>query len=265
MVHPNYELEWPQVQRKLQQHVDHEVYDSWLRGLAFVSLRGDSQRQLTVSVATSFLKSWISKHYLEAVRVAADAVYGGVTSVAITIRAAGQRAPVLRPPPTIMPETPKKVMVTTGAGRVELITASHPHVQRAVAKPELEPVPEPEPESEPEMLPITPEEMEEMKRRRDRGIRLEDILTAVSRHFGQPVDEVISDSRLARVAIPRQVAMYLGYHLTKVPLGEIGKEFGGRGYGAVVMAKRRIQQRIKIDVALKESVTYLSRELQNSK
>jgi chromosomal replication initiator protein len=61
------------------------------------------------------------------------------------------------------------------------------------------------------------------------------------------LDEMVSSSRAARVARPRQIAMYLARELTDVSLPAIGTHFGGRDHATVLYAHRQIAQRLESD------------------
>jgi chromosomal replication initiator protein len=52
-------------------------------------------------------------------------------------------------------------------------------------------------------------------------------------------EELLSSTRTARIAWPRQVAMYLARELTGESLPAIGRQFGGRDHTTVLHAWRR--------------------------
>jgi chromosomal replication initiator protein len=65
--------------------------------------------------------------------------------------------------------------------------------------------------------------------------------------FGLTRDELLSASRAARLAWPRQVAMYLAREHTGETLPAIGARFAGRNHTTVLHACRRTAQRIAAD------------------
>ena len=79
--------------------------------------------------------------------------------------------------------------------------------------------------------------------------------------FGITRQDLLSPSRAARVAWPRQVAMYLAREHTDASLPVIGAEFGGRGHTTVLHACRRTAERIAADPELGQTVTDLSTRL----
>jgi chromosomal replication initiator protein len=83
------------------------------------------------------------------------------------------------------------------------------------------------------------------------------IQSAVGRHFGISAEELVSGARSARVAWPRQVAMYLARELTDASLPAIGREFGGRDHTTVLHACRRAGARIDDDADARKAVEKL--------
>lgn len=79
--------------------------------------------------------------------------------------------------------------------------------------------------------------------------------------FGITREELLSASREARIAWPRQLAMYLARKHTGASLPSIGAEFGGRGHTTVLHACRRASQRMSSDAALARRVEQLSTRL----
>jgi chromosomal replication initiator protein len=88
-----------------------------------------------------------------------------------------------------------------------------------------------------------------------------EIQAAACEHFGLSPDELLSSARVARIAWPRQVAMYLARELTGESLPAIGREFGGRDHTTVLHAWRRTSARIADDDSSREAVEKLCRAL----
>ncbi len=86
---------------------------------------------------------------------------------------------------------------------------------------------------------------------------LADIQLAACEQFGISAEELLSSSRAARVAWPRQVAMYLARELTSESLPAIGRHFGGRDHTTVMHACRRTDERISSDDASRTAVNKL--------
>ncbi len=88
-----------------------------------------------------------------------------------------------------------------------------------------------------------------------------EIQAAACEHFGLSSDELLSSARTARIAWPRQVAMYLARELTSESLPSIGRHFGGRDHTTVLHAWRRTTARIASDDASREAVEKLCDQL----
>jgi chromosomal replication initiator protein len=89
----------------------------------------------------------------------------------------------------------------------------------------------------------------------------DEIRAAVCEHFGLDAADLLSSSRSARVAWPRQLAMYLARELTGQSLPAIGREFGGRDHTTVLHACRRTAARLQDDRGAREAVDNLRQAL----
>ena len=78
-------------------------------------------------------------------------------------------------------------------------------------------------------------------------VSLADIQAAVASYYQLSVSELISTSRAARVAWPRQLAIHLARELTRESLHEIGAAFGGRNHATVLHACKRVSERLGND------------------
>jgi chromosomal replication initiator protein len=88
-----------------------------------------------------------------------------------------------------------------------------------------------------------------------------EIQAAACEHFELSTEELLSTARTARIAWPRQVAMYLSRELTSESLPSIGRHFGGRDHTTVLHAWRRTTARIAADTASREAVEKLCGQL----
>ncbi len=86
---------------------------------------------------------------------------------------------------------------------------------------------------------------------------VERIQLVVADHFDVSRDELLSSSRVSRVAWPRQLAMYLSRELTSESLPAIGRQFGGRDHTTVLHAHRRAATRIADDHEIRSAVDLL--------
>lgn len=71
-----------------------------------------------------------------------------------------------------------------------------------------------------------------------------EIQTAVASYYEISVEDLVSASRAARVAWPRQVAIHLARELTDASLQDIGGVFGGRNHATVLHACKRVSERV---------------------
>lgn len=92
--------------------------------------------------------------------------------------------------------------------------------------------------------------------------QLERITRTVASAFRVKVKELLGPSRLRTVLLPRQVAMYLGREVAKLPLTVIGKHFGGRDHTTVMNAVRKVAEAMKTDEELAGRVRELRRGLE---
>jgi chromosomal replication initiator protein len=90
---------------------------------------------------------------------------------------------------------------------------------------------------------------------------ISEIKAAACEQFGLSHEELLSPLRTARVAWPRQVAMYLARELTQESLPAIGREFGGRDHTTVLHAWRRIDERISTNADSRAAVEELRTRL----
>jgi chromosomal replication initiator protein len=88
-----------------------------------------------------------------------------------------------------------------------------------------------------------------------------EIQHATCAQFGLSSEELLSSARTARIAWPRQVAMYLARELTGESLPAIGRQFGGRDHTTVLHAWRRTSARIASDESSREAVENLCKAL----
>jgi len=115
--------------------------------------------------------------------------------------------------------------------------------------------------------PVTAELAEEVlaglypARRARRRATVEEIQSQTAEAFGISVEDLVSPSRAAAVAWPRQLAMYLARELTDQTLPAIGRAFGGRTHTTVLHAHRKTAERIAGDREAYEAVRRLTETL----
>jgi chromosomal replication initiator protein len=78
-------------------------------------------------------------------------------------------------------------------------------------------------------------------------LSVEDVQAAVASHYQLTVSELVSPSRAARIAWPRQIAIHLARELTSCTLSGLGSAFGGRNHATVLHACKRVSERVAED------------------
>ncbi len=88
-----------------------------------------------------------------------------------------------------------------------------------------------------------------------------DVQATVASYYELPVSDLVSSSREARIAWPRQVAIYLTREFTDGSLTRIGAAFGGRSHATVLHAFTRVAQRLSADQPAATDVTAISDQI----
>ncbi|MFH2035778.1 MAG: chromosomal replication initiator protein DnaA, partial [Candidatus Zixiibacteriota bacterium] len=81
-------------------------------------------------------------------------------------------------------------------------------------------------------------------------------------YFQIEPEMMIAKKKTSRIALARQVAMYLVRSHTGFSLKSIGEAFGGRDHTTVIHACDTVERKIKTDIELKEKVENLASALQ---
>lgn len=87
------------------------------------------------------------------------------------------------------------------------------------------------------------------------------IMEATSEYFNISMDDLTGTSRVAGIAMPRHIAIYLCRELTELSLPKIGAKFGGRDHSTVLNSVRRVTDRISEDRSLFTQVTELTNKI----
>lgn len=87
------------------------------------------------------------------------------------------------------------------------------------------------------------------------------IVKQVAAAFGVTAKELLGPSRLRRVLLPRQVAMYLARELSGLSLPRIGEAFGGRDHTTILHACRKVEAGLPGDAVLDGTIRQLRNEL----
>ena len=94
------------------------------------------------------------------------------------------------------------------------------------------------------------------------NISIELITKVVCEYFEIEENKLREKNRRKEIVMARQVAMYLSKHLTKSSLKTIGLHFGGRDHSTVIHAQSTIEESIKTDFKLKETVASIRSKIE---
>ena len=93
------------------------------------------------------------------------------------------------------------------------------------------------------------------------AITAEDVQKAVAGYFRLKISDLKSSTRTKAVVVPRQIAMYLCRQLTNLSLMEIAEAFGRQDHTTVLHANNRIEERIRTDSELYQTVNFLTEDI----
>lgn len=96
-------------------------------------------------------------------------------------------------------------------------------------------------------VPMVEQALKDIIRPGVKKVTIAHIQKEVCRHFKITVDEIRSKKREQRIALPRQVAMYLARELTELSLALIGNSFGGKDHTTVMHSCAKIMELMEKD------------------
>jgi len=94
-----------------------------------------------------------------------------------------------------------------------------------------------------------------------KSVNVESIQNLVAAHFNLNIHELLSPRRTRILARPRQIAMYLAKQHTTNSLPDIGRKFSNRDHTTVIHAVKKIDELIKKDNEIKQSVIEIRKKL----
>ena len=97
-----------------------------------------------------------------------------------------------------------------------------------------------------------------------KSVTVDRVQRAVANHYDLRVSDLTGPRRPKNIPEARQVAMYLTRHMVKLPLIQIGEEFGGRDHGTVIHACKVVSQRMNDTTDFRAMVDRLSTKLMES-
>lgn len=97
----------------------------------------------------------------------------------------------------------------------------------------------------------------------EKRVTVRNIQKAICEHFDVKISDLKSKQRTKKVAVARQVAMYLCRKYTATSYPAIGAEFGGRDHSTVIHASKTIARKTTTDPDIKATVERLERQLKS--
>ena len=94
-----------------------------------------------------------------------------------------------------------------------------------------------------------------------KSINVESIQNIVAVYFNLNIQEMLSPRRSRSLARPRQIAMYLAKKYTTNSLPDIGRKFSNRDHTTVIHAVKKIEELMKNDNEIKQSITEIKERL----
>ena len=92
-------------------------------------------------------------------------------------------------------------------------------------------------------------------------VTIEKIQDAVTEFYGISADDLTGPKRIAELARARQVAMFLCRELTEASLQQIAHAFRKKDHTTVIHAQRKIEELVKEDPILRQTVENLKNKL----
>lgn len=74
---------------------------------------------------------------------------------------------------------------------------------------------------------------------------IDKIQQIISEHYNIKIEDLKSKKRISKIAIPRQIAMYICRVIYNEPLAKIGLHFGGKNHTTVIHSVEKIKKEIK--------------------
>jgi len=113
-------------------------------------------------------------------------------------------------------------------------------------------------------LELVKKTVKEIATGRQVNISIDFITKSVCDYFGVQENKVREKNRKQEVVFARQIAMYLSKELTQSSLKTIGLHFGGRDHSTVIHAYNSVEEDMKKDTQLKETIESIKNKIEMS-
>lgn len=94
-----------------------------------------------------------------------------------------------------------------------------------------------------------------------RKVVFQDVLEEVSRYYSVSVADMIGQSRVREILVPRQIAMFIGKKYLNISFVRLGEIFSHRDHTTVMNAVKKIEKQMQNDPQLLREVRAMEREL----
>jgi chromosomal replication initiator protein len=92
-------------------------------------------------------------------------------------------------------------------------------------------------------------------------VQVDEVVRTVAEKFGVPIDQMLGRGRSRKVALPRQIAMYLLREEANISLPQIGETLGGRDHTTVIYGCDKIADLLERDDRLRRQVIEIREQL----
>ena len=96
----------------------------------------------------------------------------------------------------------------------------------------------------------------------DSSYNINRIQKAVASYYNVTVEDLKSKKRVATIAFPRHIAIYLSRQLTDESFPRIGMEFGGRDHSTVMSSWGKIENEVKTNKKLEKIIKEIKKKLE---
>jgi len=97
------------------------------------------------------------------------------------------------------------------------------------------------------------------------NITIENIQKTVANYFNISFSDIKGKKQTKTVSLPRQIALYIAHKLTEYSFTELGYEFGGKHHTTIMYSCSKIEEAIKHDSSLNETIRILERSIKEKK
>ena len=94
-------------------------------------------------------------------------------------------------------------------------------------------------------------------------VTVDKIIEEVSRTYGVPPEDMLSQKRKASISSARQIAMYIVKEITQMPMMAIGETFGGRDHSTVVYAIKQVEEKMDVEPDTKAKISDIIKNIRD--